>query len=515
MHASAKARTWLIVVLAMTGCKEACGGQSATQQDANALQEAQAKPGRPEEPTAGAAKTIPRGLLVALAQFEGAKPGSARVELWQSSPGQGSSGGRGSPEQGSSEPSPGSPLQLRGVLEDPKSNVFHKALVAPRAFFASLPGSQDAADSAKPTSQKSGIVTLAGSVAAVRLWPWPTEAQHRGAIVSDATATLWQEDFGGKFSRMRDGEWADTDGDGVPELVLGTHDQGIVALLRAQRPDSRERDRQAPAATTPTAPAARQRPDGVQIEVLDQEKDTFIHEIEVGDVDGDGVQEIYATPSEPNRLDGKPQHGTVVRYNPGKGEGRKVVADLGNRHAKEILVTDLNGDGRDELYVAVEALTKGKDPHIEIVKPVEIRRYTAKDSPTAGQVIATLPDRLCRFLTAGDVDGDGRQELVAAAFRSGLWLLVPPEDRASSVNEPWQRRSIDKESGGFEHAALLTDLDGDGRDELYVGADEQGELRQYRWQGSIASKPTRTTILKRQGPTVWMTWNITAFPEQQ
>ena len=43
-----------------------------------------------------------------------------------------------------------------------------------------------------------------------------------------------------------------------------------------------------------------------------------------------------------------------MRYVPAKGEGRFVVADLGLRHAKEILVDDVDGDGRDELYVAVE-----------------------------------------------------------------------------------------------------------------------------------------------------------------
>ena len=55
---------------------------------------------------------------------------------------------------------------------------------------------------------------------------------------------------------------------------------------------------------------------------LDHEPDTFVHEIEIGDLDGDGVLEVYATPSEPNRLDDRPQAGKVVRYVPKKGEGR-------------------------------------------------------------------------------------------------------------------------------------------------------------------------------------------------
>src|SRR5262249_23030208 len=157
---------------------------------------------------------------------------------------------------------------------------------------------------------------------------------------------------------------------------------------------------------------------GYEVERLDRRPNTFIHEIEIGDLDGDKRLEIYATPSEPNKLEGGTQRGEVVRYLPGKRPARTIVADLGNRHAKEIYLGDVDGDGTDELYVAVEALTKGQDPNVQIVEPVEIRRFDAKTPPSARIIIATLPDRLCRFLTVGDVDGDGKKEMIAAGFRS-------------------------------------------------------------------------------------------------
>jgi len=333
------------------------------------------------------------------------------------------------------------------TLDDPESNVFHKAM-----------------------AYDGRLLTVAGTEAIVKLWS-PGEDGL-------AAETLWRKDFGGKFSRMRDVEVADLFGDGAPALAVATHDQGVVATLR------------------PTD-------EGFEVSEIDEEPDTFVHEIEIGDVNADGVLEVYATPSEPNRLDGSEQSGHVVRYVPAEGEGRVVVADLGERHAKEILVDDVDGDGTDELYVVVE----GKIDKMSgaLVENVEVRRYDADTDPAEGHVVAEVRDRLSRFLTAGDVDGDGGRELVLASFKSGLWLLEPGEDPLES----WKVSSIDRDSGGFEHAALLTDLDGDGTDELYVASDKHNEVRRYAWDGS---RLAREVIYVRQGEGSVFTWNLMPIP---
>jgi hypothetical protein len=336
-------------------------------------------------------------------------------------------------------------------IEDEESNVFHKAMVY------------------TPPGKAPGILTLGGNAASVKLW-------RRSESGFDAEV-LWRAVFGGEHNRMRDVEVAPLIEGDASDLAIATHDQGVVAVLR------------------PLAGV------GFQTIEIDRQKDTFVHEIEIGDLDGDGVLEVYATPSEPNRLDGTPQSGKVVRYIPGKRQGRFVVADLGTRHAKEILVDDVDGDGRDELYVSVEG--EVEDSHLK--HPVEIRRYDAGTEPTGGASIAAIEDHLCRFLTAGDVDGDGKREMVAAAMKSGLWLLRPPHD----PKKAWSVTSIDKDSSGFEHASLLTDLDGDGTDELYVASDDQGEIRRYVWTGRGFA---RRTIFKRPVPGSVFTWNLMPVP---
>jgi len=327
------------------------------------------------------------------------------------------------------------------TMRDEGSNVFHKVM--------EYSGS----------GGEKGLLTFGGTAAIVKLWPKGADPQ-----------VLWEADFGGKFSRMRDGEVADLYGTGTPAIAVATHDQGVVATLR---PDGSG---------------------GWAVSELDREARTIVHEVETGDLDGDGTLEIYATPSLPNKLDGTPQPGHVVRYVPARDEGRVVVADLGDRHAKEILVADVDGDGRDELYAAVEAVSGGR---------VEIRRYDADTAPDKGVLIASLDDKLCRCLTPGDVDGDGRREIVATTSKKGLWLLRP----SPAAGDAWGVESIDRESSGFEHAAMLADLDGDGTDELYVASDDQGEIRRYRWKGG---QPQREALYVYPQKLSGFTWNVTA-----
>jgi hypothetical protein len=427
-------RVALLLLAAVALCVAACGAQEkpAAPAAASSPEPAPAAVAAvPETPD-----SLPNGLVLALAQFVTVAgkpvPGPARLEFLHRRDGR----------------------WQTAVLEDEQSNVFHKAM-----FYEGPDGPR--------------ILTLAGTLAAVKTW-------EKTASGLEPT-TQWQEDFGGKWSRMRDAEVADLFGDGGASIAVATHDQGVVAVLRPREGG------------------------GFEVVSLDEKPDTFVHEIEIGDLDGDGVLEVYATPSEPNRMDGTRQSGEVVRYVPAAGEGRVAVADLGDRHAKEILADDVDGDGRDALYVSVEGHIEGKGSQKSLIDPVEILRFDADTEPTAGVAIGTLKDSLSRFLTAGDVDGDGKKELVVAAFSSGLWLFRPGTDPKG----PWQRELIDEDSAGFEHAAILADLDGDGADELYVASDRHKQLRRYVWNGE---KLVREVIYTRPDDRAIFTWNLMPVP---
>ena len=56
----------------------------------------------------------------------------------------------------------------------------------------------------------------------------------------------------------------------------------------------------------------------------------------------------------------------------GKSYVRETVVAMEKTHAKEILVHDIDGDGKDELYVVKESVHIGE----AIITPVRIVRYT-------------------------------------------------------------------------------------------------------------------------------------------
>lgn len=333
------------------------------------------------------------------------------------------------------------------VLEDPDSNVWHKAM-----FW------------------RDGILTIGAQRALLKHWTKQGDKWE--------AKTLYEATFGGTYDRFRDVEIGDVDGDGQDEIVLATHDAGVVAVGDEQV-------------------------DGKWVfQQFDKTPDTFVHEVEIGDVDGDGKNEFYVTPSERNKANGASQPGGVFRYDhqPDGTYARRPVVQYDKTHAKEILVTDLDADGTDELYVVKEGVTTVSPTKMTLEEPVAIERFVAGEGQAlVGTVIGELPgEAQCRFLVAGDVNHDGKAELVAASKGTGLWLLESGPDAFTTTK-------IAENTGGFEHATHLADLDNDGKLEIYAASEMRRHrlLRRYVFDGERYVPTVIAPIPERH-----ITWNL-------
>jgi hypothetical protein len=329
------------------------------------------------------------------------------------------------------------------TIEDPDSNVFHKAI-----------------------AYETGILTIGATKAALKAWLWANGTWNQ--------RTIWDPMFGGKFDRLRDIEVGDVDHDGQDDLVIATHDQGVIGVVH------------------PFADRA------WSIEEVDRQPDTFVHEIEIADLTGDGKKEFFATPSKPNKVD-QEQSGEVRVYRKtDQGWSEANVDTSLTTHAKEILAADIDNDKSSELYVAWEGAI-GKDGKLEV--PVTVKEYRLMSGEAGGmfvqRVVAEIPDRQMRVLAAGDVNGDGKTDIVGSSLKKGIWLF-------EREGTGWKVKNIDDNSSGYEHPLHLADLDGDGALEIYVASEDQGELNVLRWKDGKFEKSVVIPLNKGD-----ITWNIT------
>ncbi len=229
----------------------------------------------------------------------------------------------------------------------------------------------------------------------------------------------------------------------------------------------------------------------------------FVHEIELGDVDGDGILEIFSTPSEPNKQDGSKQMGEVLMHDFVDGEYREsVVENSEDTHAKEILAADVDGDGVCELYSAMEAEGIGGATKSN----AQIRRYDFEGGEVTMSVVAELPGEMCRFLNVGDTDGDGQTELIAATSKDGVIKIFRNGDR-------WDSGLVASGlfSSGFEHATCVFDIDGDGDDEVFTADDLNKHVYQWTWNPE-RSKYKKTELWKAGPEARVITWGILPVP---
>ncbi|HIG88027.1 MAG TPA: CRTAC1 family protein [Planctomycetes bacterium] len=205
-----------------------------------------------------------------------------------------------------------------------------------------------------------------------------------------------------------------------------------------------------------------------------------MHGIGVGDLDGDGLEDLYVA-----RHSGVPNHYLLAKAGGGfrdapPGHGADLLEDTAG-----VLICDLDGDGARDLALAVfdEVVVLWNDGQGRF--PV----YTALECEGGAQVYS---------IVAGDADGDGDLDLYDTRYHRGDHQASPPlpyhDAHNGAENHFWrndgQRGFQDQTAqAGFSEgndryslAALWHDLDGDGDLDLYV-TNDFGRNNLYRNEG--------------------------------
>ncbi len=236
----------------------------------------------------------------------------------------------------------------------------------------------------------------------------------------------------GSFIRL-----ADLDGNGVPEIV-GCDDNGYVYAWYGNG----------------------NRVEGWPLKVQDR-----VYGVASGDINNDGENEVVFGDSS----------GVLYVYNSNGGlVWSRSVCGVGESFESEPVIGDINGDGRKDIVMQCSSFSESS-VHVISSEGDELPYWPAS---VEGLIYGPL--------SVSDVDGDGSPEIIISSdvFGEGSRIYIFRAN-ASALSEEWPQ-TVAEES--FSYSPVAGDVDGDGMEEIVIaGQGNPSRVYVFEINGSLIS----------------------------